>query len=1063
MKTVPGGLSSPLLGFAHRHPYWGVVAVCMASLLVSVTLYIRASESEESRLREQFLAQAEDRTALLQKIIDRDIGIVEGLGSLYDASNLVEEHEFRRFVSKQIELHKDIQALEWAPRVAHEERAAFEAEQQRLRPDFQIREIDARGEAVPAAERPEYFPITLFEPVAGNEIVLGLDTAYLDKTRNALVQARDTGELSAVGGIRLAQERGTQKGMLIYRPVYRQGAPMETVAQRRKALSGLAIGVFHIGTIVADTLNGQARIGIDFALIDAGAPGDQRLLHVQPSRMRAQAIHITDEAQLTRGLHAWKPLRLPGQQWWLLHAPAPAFYELHGHGQAWIVLAAGLIISSLLTFYLAGSVRKMRRAEALANRLAASNLDLAASKQQLDEAQHIALIGSWEYDVGHGLITCSAETYRIFDRPLSEGPTPYETWLDRIHPDDRARVRQSHIEFLQKGQPYDMDFRLLLEGGRIKYLHVRGEPRLDKTDKTLHALGTVQDVTQHKLIEGKLRLAASVFENSRDGIFITDRKSTILDANQALSEIVGYERAEIVGKTPKLWRSARHDETFYRAMWQSLEESGYWRGEILNRRKNGQLFPAGLTISTVPDETGQDGHYVAVISDISELKHYQSRLEHLAQHDPLTNLPNRLLFSDRLSHAITRAQREEQTLAVLFLDLDRFKHINDSLGHPLGDRMLQEVAQRLLHTVREEDTVARMGGDEFTILMEGMEHTYSAGALADRLIQQVSEPYAIDGLELSLSASIGISLFPRDAITCEMLIRNADAAMYLAKETGRSSYQFYTPELTEAAYERITLESELREALRRGQLELHYQPQLDIESGTLVGAEALLRWRHPQFEQVSPARFIPVAEDSGLILSIGAWVLAQACAQAKAWIDQGLPLQRIAVNVAGPQLERKGLLNVVGRILAETGLEPDKLELEVTETFVMSRPEHALDTLAALRKLGVGIAIDDFGTGYSSLSHLKRLPIDKLKIDRSFITDLPDDTDAAAITRAVIAMGQSLGLKVLAEGVETEAQRDFVLREGCMVAQGYLFGRPVPADEFIRNITALGAEPGPRR
>lgn len=431
-------------------------------------------------------------------------------------------------------------------------------------------------------------------------------------------------------------------------------------------------------------------------------------------------------------------------------------------------------------------------------------------------------------------------------------------------------------------------------------------------------------------------------------------------------------------------------------------------------------------------------------------------VENLARRDYLTGLPNRALLAERLEHALALADREDHTLAILFLDLDRFKHINDSMGHSVGDHLLKQVARRLSAVVRREDTLVRMGGDEFVVLMEYLHHERDAALLADKVIQSLADPIEVNGLPVYLTTSIGISLYPRDARSAEGLISNADAAMYRAKESGRNAYQFYTPELTRIAHEQVTLVSDLKHALERQELELHYQPQVDIADGRLFGVEALLRWRHGNAGLVTPDRFIPLAEDTGLIIPIGEWVLREACCQAQRWLDAGFPLERISVNLAGPQIQRGHIVATVERILADTGLPPDRLELEVAESFVMGQEDAAIATLRRLRRLGITIAVDDFGTGYSSLSRLKQLPIDRLKIDRSFVQDLPHDEDDSAIARAVIALGHSLGLRVIAEGVETAAQAQFLLDEGCQEAQGYYYSRPMPAAELAGLMRGQG-------
>jgi len=546
----------------------------------------------------------------------------------------------------------------------------------------------------------------------------------------------------------------------------------------------------------------------------------------------------------------------------------------------------------------------------------------------------------------------------------------------------------------------------------------------------------------------RLRQSAAVFDSSAEGVIITDPHERIVAVNPAFTAITGYREDEVLGGTPRMLSSGSQDRSFYQAMWQELRDSGVWKGEVWNRRKSGEVYPEYLTISAVHDATGTLTNYVAVFADISEVKRSQQELDFLANHDPLTELPNRRLFNDRLDHALARVARDDEALAVLFLDLDEFKNVNDSLGHPVGDQLLQQVAQRLLGRVRQTDTLARIGGDEFLLLLEAIGGPEEAELVTRDILDAFQAPFHLAGQEISLGASMGISVYPEDGTDTETLVKNADAALFRAKGEGRNQFCYYTRELTESAAERLQMERELASAVENDELVLHFQPKVDLSTGAIQGAEALVRWHHPERGMVSPAKFIPLAEETGLILPIGEWVLRHACRQVCAWAEAGLLPGRVAVNISAVQLQRQEVPGLVERVASEEGCPLNRLELEVTEASIMQDTAVSASSLSALRAQGVELSLDDFGTGYSSLGYLKNLPLDTLKIDKSFVQDVPEDASDTALVRTILGMGQSLGMNVVAEGVETEEQAGFLLTEGCGGAQGFLYARPLPADEF---------------
>ncbi|MFO1372852.1 MAG: EAL domain-containing protein [Candidatus Competibacteraceae bacterium] len=580
---------------------------------------------------------------------------------------------------------------------------------------------------------------------------------------------------------------------------------------------------------------------------------------------------------------------------------------------------------------------------------------------------------------------------------------------------------------------------------------------LDSRQPLVGSVWICTDLTEQRHAQEHMRLVASVFENAGEGIIITDADQIILAVNRAFTEITGYTAEDMLGRRPKLLGSGRQDSLFYEQMWGKIHQGGRWRGEIWNVRKDGEVYPELLSISAVRNGDGHVTHYVGVFSDISVQKRSEKQLTFLAHHDPLTGLPNRALFNDRLTFGIRRATRNGAQLAVLFIDLDRFKDVNDTLGHHFGDQLLQIVSKKLQRSVRACDTLARLGGDEFTLLIEDLNGVAGAASVAEEVLHVFAQPFVLAEHELYISASIGISLYPTDGEEAHELVKNADAAMYRAKATGRSNYHFYAKEMTAYAIERLQLETMLRRSIQNNELVIYFQPQVELASGALIGAEALVRWRHPELGFILPGKFIPLAEETGFISALGEWALREACSKLKAWRAAGYKLPKVSINLSIKQLERGNMINLVEEVLAEIELPSECLEMEITESFIV-KAEDAVQVVAGLRALGVQLSVDDFGTGYSSLMYLKQLPIQTIKIDKSFVMDIGRDVNNEAIIRTIITLAKNLGLLVVAEGVETAAQMSFLLREGCHYGQGYYFSKPLPEEEFIARWLARNGD-----
>ncbi|SDW63408.1 diguanylate cyclase/phosphodiesterase with PAS/PAC sensor(s) [Thiocapsa roseopersicina] len=872
---------------------------------------------------------------------------------------------------------------------------------------------------------------------------------------------------------------------------------------------------------------------------------------------------------------------MPNATWTLSLSPIDGWGDPIGLGvRAGLSLLFSLLLATLAKLLVDARTQKARLAMKVAERTA----EVRAREVDLERAEAIAQVGSWDFDVQANRATASAVACRITGG-LPDTPFSLKHFLEQVHPEDRATIEAAWQAAL-RGETYDVEHRSLVDG-RLRWLRQRAVLHFDPSGKPLRALGSVEDITERKLaqealhrsearlrqildtanegiwtidIEGRttfanprmaellgcpidrlvgrsffdfvdpdirgiaeqnlakrragiaerhefrfkrpdgshlwtlvstnplygedgevngalamitdisarkeaeaeLRIAAIAFE-AQEGMLVTDTNERILRVNKAFARITGYPPEEAVGKTPRLLGSGRHGTDFFTEMWKHILEHGYWEGEIWNRRKSGEIFPDWMTITAVKDALGRMTHYVGTLTDISQRKKDEEAIRRLAFYDPLTGLANRRLMLDRLNQTLAASARSGQDGAMIFIDLDNFKKLNDTRGHHIGDLLLEEVARRLTETVRKSDSVARLGGDEFVVLLQDLgDDPAQAAALAEavgeKVIAALGMPYMLAGAEHSSSPSLGIAMFNREPHTAEEILKHADLAMYQAKAAGRNRLRFYDPEMQASVDQRGTLERELRHAIGEGQLVLYYQSQVDTQ-GRVNGAEALVRWRHPQRGLIPPAQFIGSAESLGLALPLGRWVLASACAQLAEWARRpesaGLNL---AVNISGAYFRRPELVEDISRALDESGANPRRLRLELAEATLLDDPEDSLAKMIALKETGVGFTLDNFGSGYCSLSYLKRLPLDQLKIAPAFVREVLEDS-ADATADSFVALAESLGLAIMAEGVETEAQRDYLAHHGCRTFQGFLFGLPGPADALF----TAGAQASSRR
>lgn len=668
----------------------------------------------------------------------------------------------------------------------------------------------------------------------------------------------------------------------------------------------------------------------------------------------------------------------------------------------------------------------------------------------LQRTERLAGIGSWHNDLLQDCLTFTAQSGEIFGFSADTRWINTRQLLERIHPDDRHRVAGSMQRSSDTGEGFDIICRVCPRAEELRLVRVLADVVTDGSGKVVARFGSVQDITEAHERTRQLQQAAQVLESAMEGVLIVDALGRVESVNPAFTAITGYPASEVVGVPVQVLDKGSHNRAFFRSMLRQCIRQGSWRGEIMNRRRNGELFPQLLSVTVLRDDHGRISQFVAVFSDMSRIRKSEKQVDYLAAHDALTGLPNRAGLMTCLQKAIDKAAIKRRRVAVITIDLDHFKHINDSLGHPAGDRLLQACARRLRERLRDSDTVARQGGDEFVVVLENVVSQKQVEQVAGILQDLFAKGFDVGtGRELFIGASLGITLYPEHGSDVTQLLSYADVAMYAAKQQGRNHYRFYTNELTQAASDRLELGSQLRAALQSDdELQIWYQPQVDQDSGNMVGAEALLRWQHPQEGLIHPGRFIPVAEDNGLMPDMDHWVLTHVCQQLAQWQQEGQPPFVVAVNITQPTFIAGGLVDRLQELLARYRIDPTWLELEITEGALLEPTPQVLNTIEGLKALGISLAVDDFGTGYSSLAYLQRFRVDKLKIDRRFVSSVEEEEEGRVITSTIINMARGLGLAVLAEGVETEGQRAYLREQGCTICQGFLFSRPLPLDAF---------------
>jgi len=1008
----------------NRYRQMTLIAASVTIFIMCLTIaYWVKEHNQASNIRQQVFNESSNQIQnKLYLRLSRYELMLRGVKGFYESSDFVTKAEYHDYIKalRISETSPGSQAVGVAIHVPHEKWSQFISDMKRRGyTDFKVK---------PAGKRTSYAPLSLIEPHSGTNLnAIGYDLVTNPKIKSAIDEARDQGTPALTSRLTLVQDAGKDiPAVVMYVSIYDTSMPLDTVEARRAAILGWVSGAFRISDFMASM---HSQIDKDLAVT----------LQEGNNVLYSNATNYTD-------LYAKRAIDIGGKRWDIVIRSLPEFDARFPKNKLTLLVTGGFLLSLLLGWlvWLLGSGRE--RAMSLAMQM---TQDLHKAKSDLECTLNAIPDVLFDLDIEGRYQGYHTKIESLLVKPAQEliGKKVTEVLPPKAAEICMAALHEASLKGFSFGHQIEVPFE-----NELRWFELSVAKREDSPMESPHFIMISRDITDRKSASQQLSIAAIAFE-SQEGMFITDANNIILKVNHSYTVITGYSAEEVIGKSPNIMKSGRQDKHFYTSMWDSINHSGSWIGEIWNRRKNGELFPCQLNITAVKDSKGEVTNYVATMIDISFSKAASDEIKMLAFYDSLTHLPNRRMLTERLAKALASSERSGVMGAILFLDIDHFKNINDTLGHDVGDIFLQEVAQRLTHCMRAGDTVARLGGDEYVVLLEGLDSggltaASEVEACALKILHALSQIYHLGAHQLHSTVSIGATLFDKNNTSIDELLKQADIAMYEAKNSGRNTLRFFDPKMQFAITARTEMERELRAAVKEHQFKLFYQLQVDGKNQVL-GAEVLIRWQHPQRGMISPANFIPLSEETGLILEIGQWVLDTACAQLKVWEQDPTKSQlKLSVNVSAKQFHQANFVQQVESTIARHRVNPSLLNLELTESMLLGDTEGTIACMNQFKKLGVNFELDDFGTGYSSLQYLKRLPLYQLKIDQSFVRDITVDANDRALVATIIILAHSLGLKVIAEGVETAEQLQFLNKNDCDHFQGYYFSRPLPIEEF---------------